>query len=515
MDRRRFFKTVGTSAASAAVLASPIAKAQFLSSPEIDPLHFGAPLDGIALAQLVRDKKTSPRELVQDAMYKIKQTNGQVNAVVAECFDRALVRADKININSAFAGVPFLVKDCVDVEGVNSTLGSPLNKDRKPTSTSWFVRAAENAGLNNIGMTNIPEMMASVCTRNLLYGVTRNPWDLSKSVHGSTGGGAAAVAAGYVPLIHSTDGGGSSRMPASACGIFGFKPSRDQLITGLANGSTMEDFTHQSFMSRTVRDTALAISLTENHIKDDFNTPFPRTATGFVTRPLTRPLKIAITLNDIYGQKPDRETQKAYYATALLLSSLGHEVVDVPHPVIDSEQFLWDYKGVFGNKMASFADSFDAMGKPLESIPELVSDNVTYLARMMQSRVKNNPNLYQESIVNCNAFAKQHAFEFFTDIDIWMTPVTSMMAMDLSYFDQQAHSGKVISERGEKLMSYTLVENVAGNPAMSVPLYWTRSGIPIGSHFSAARGNDRLLFELAYQLEMVKPWAHKKAPIFV
>ncbi|SKA62788.1 amidase [Enterovibrio nigricans] len=514
MKRRDFFKALGAGAASAAVLTSPIARAKSSATVATNTLA-GTPLDGIAMADLVRAKKTSPTELIQEAIYKIKQTNDQVNAVVATCFDDALKRAETININSAFAGVPFLVKDCVDVRGVESTNGSILNKGRKPEATSWFVRASENAGLINIGMSNIPEMMSLGCTQNPLYGATRNPWDLTKSVHSSTGGGAAAVAAGYVPLVHSTDGGGSSRMPASACGIFGFKPSRDQLITGLSNGNTNEDFTHQSFMSRSVRDTALAVSLTENHTKDGFDTPFSRTATGFVTQPLRRKLRIAVTLEDLFGAKPDIETRKAFYSTVKLLGELGHEVIEVKHPVTNNDDFLWNYMGVFGNKMAAFADMFDGMGKPLESMPEKVSENVTYLAREMQSRVRKHPNLYPDAVAQCHQFAIQHNNTFFADVDVWLTPVCSIIAPDLAYFDQKTHSGKTIWERSEKLMSYTPVENVAGNPGMSVPLYWTPSGIPVGSHFSAARGNDRLLLELAYQLEEAKPWAHKKAPIYV
>ncbi|KXF82264.1 amidase [Enterovibrio coralii] len=515
LKRRDFFKALGASAASAAVLTSPLVKADPKKSLATSVLSPEAPLDGIAMAELVRAKKVSPKELVQEAIYKIQKTNHQVNTVVATCFDEALRRAETINVNSPFAGVPFLVKDCVDVKGVESTNGSVLNKGRKPEKTSWFVRASENAGLINIGMSNIPEMMTLGCTQNPLYGATRNPWNLSKSVHASTGGGAAAVAAGYVPLIHSTDGGGSSRMPASACGIFGFKPSRDQLITGLANGSTKEDFTHQSFMSRSVRDTALAVSLTENHTKDGFDTPFARTATGFVTEPLRRKLRIAVTLEDVFGAKPDTETRKAFYSTVKLLNDLGHDVVEVRHPVNDSASFYWDYMGVFGNKMAAFADMFDGMGKPLESMPDKVSDSVTYLAREMQKRVKANPNLYPDSVAKCHAFALKHNRAFFENIDIWLTPVCSMIAPDLAYFDQKKNSGATIWERSEKLMSYTPVENVAGNPAMSVPLYWTPDRIPVGSHFSAARGNDRLLFELAYQLEQARPWAHKKAPIHV
>ncbi|ROV57728.1 amidase [Vibrio ponticus] len=514
LKRREFFKVLGAGAATAAAVSLPVGATSSHAAP-IDFRTPEQPLDGTAMAELVRSKKVTPKELVQEAIYKINKTNQQVNAVVSECFDLALERADSINPNSPFAGVPLLAKDCVDVEGLDCTLGSLLNQGRRPTETSWFIRAAHNAGLNTIGMSNIPEMMTLGCTQNPLYGATRNPWDLAKGVHSSTGGGAAAVAAGYTPIIHSTDGGGSSRMPASATGIFGYKPSRDQLITGLSNGSTQEDFTHQSFMSRSVRDTALAISVTENHIKDGFDTPFARTALGMVHRPLNRQIRVGVTMRDIHGRLPDTPTQLAIKSTVELLQQLGHIVVEVDQPVNNAEQFMFSYMGVFGNKMAQFASQFDALGKPLESMPELVSDNVTYLARTMQLRVEKNPNLYQQSQQECHQFALKHNHEFFKNIDVWLTPCTHHVPKDISYFDQKQHSGEEIWLRSERLMSYTPIENVAGNPAMSVPLYWSKDNMPVGSHFSAARGNDRLLFELAYQLEAARPWADKKAPIYL
>lgn len=358
-ERRNFLKVVGKSVVSAAALTIPtVAAAETLSRPALkstsqsnsnlppDYKVSSKVLDATEMADLVRQKKVSPKELVQESIFKIKQTNNRVNAVVSECFDLALDRADSINPYSPFAGVPFLAKDCVDVESLDCTMGSPLNKGRRPQSTSWFIQAAHNAGLNTIGMTNIPEMMAFGCTQNPLYGATRNPWDLRKGVHASTGGGAAAIAAGYVPMVHSTDGGGSSRMPASATGIFGYKPSREQLITGLVNGSTNEDFTHQSFMSRTVRDTALAVSVTENHVKDSFKTAFPRTPLGMVHTALNRPIKVGVTMRDIYGRLPDEDTRAAILSTCKLLEELGHIVVEVDQPVTNGEQFMYDYMGV-------------------------------------------------------------------------------------------------------------------------------------------------------------------------
>ena len=218
-------------------------------------------------------------------------------------------------------------------------------------------------------------------------------------------------------------------------------------------------------------------------------------------------------MRDIHGRYPDNDTKDAIASTVKLLEELGHNIIEVDHPVKNSEEFMYNYMGVFGNKMATFADHFDKLGTPLESMKDKVSDNVTYLARTMQKRIANNPNLYEESNQKCHEFAVQHSRIFFKKIDIWLTPCTHHVPKDISYFDQKLHSGKTIWERSEKVMSYTPLENVAGNPAMSVPLYWTQSNMPVGSHFSAARGNDRLLFELAYQLEAARPWAHKKAPI--
>ncbi len=332
LKRRDFFKVMGKGAVSAAAISLPtLANATPTSPTNLPSDHqtVDSPLDATEMANLIRDKKASPKEFVQEAIYKIRQTNDHVNAVVSECFDLALERANSFNPNSPFAGVPFLVKDCVDVVGLECTLGSKLNQGRKPNATSWFIRATQNAGLNTIGMTNIPEMMTLGCTQNSLYGATRNPWDLSRGVHSSTGGGAAAIAAGYVPLVHSTDGGGSSRMPASATGIFGFKPSRESLISGLTDGSTSEGFTHQSFMSRTVRDAALAVSVTEHHTKNDFETPFPRTPIGMVNASLNRQIKIGVTLKDIHGRLPDEDTLAAIRSTVSLLESLGHIVIEV------------------------------------------------------------------------------------------------------------------------------------------------------------------------------------------
>ena len=189
LKRRDFFKVMGKGAVSAAAISLPTLANATPTSPTnllSDHQTIDSPLDATEMANLIRDKKASPKEFVQEAIYKIRQTNDQVNAVVSECFELALERANSFNPNSPFAGVPFLAKYCVDVVGLECTMGSKLNQGRKPDTTSWFIRATQNAGLNTIGMTNIPEMMTLGCTQNPLYGATRNPWALSRGVHSST-----------------------------------------------------------------------------------------------------------------------------------------------------------------------------------------------------------------------------------------------------------------------------------------------------------------------------------------
>ncbi|WP_295893817.1 amidase [uncultured Vibrio sp.] len=514
MKRRDFFKVVGATAASAAVVSTTGCTSVKAGSPGlVGDAATDAPLDATGMAELVRNKKATPKELVQEAQYKINKTNKDINAVVQTCFDEALDRADNINPNSPFAGVPMLYKDCIDVAGMRCTTGSKINYNNIPEKSSYFVRACENAGLNTIGLTNIPELMSLMCTNNELYGVTRNPWNLDYSVASSTGGGAAAVAAGYTPLVHSTDGGGSSRIPASACGIFGWKPSRDQLITGKADGDTNEAYTHQSFMSRSVRDVALALSVTEAHTKDDFDTAWPRTAMGLVHQPLNRPLRVGVSLRDVKGNLPDQETTKAIMSTVSLLEELGHTVVEVNHPITDGDRFWYDYMGEFGLAFGALAGMFDSMGMDMHKT-DLIGPNVAGTVEWINNRQKTNPNMVAEARAFQTTLAQQHNRGFFGKVDVWLTPVTGHITPKVGFFDMN-ESNATIVEKTEAYMGYTPLENIAGNPAMSVPLYWTKEGLPVGSHFSAARGNDRLLLELAYQLEAARPWAQKKAPNYV
>lgn len=510
MIRRDFFKIAGVTAIAAATSSLTSCTQRDVGTNAI--LSVDAPLDAVAMAALVHNGKATPRELTQDAIHKIKQTNGQINAVVTDNFERALKRADTINRYAPLAGVPFLVKDCVDYAGVRSTNGSMLTQNNIPKKSALFIDACERAGLNVIGMSNSPEFTASPSTENMLFGATKNPWDLSKSPGGSTGGGAAAIAAGYVPICHATDGGGSARMPASACGLFGYKPSRELLITGSTDGKQDFIFTHQTFMSRTVRDTAFASSLTEDHLRKG---DYPRTPLGYVNTILNRKIRIGITLPNFFGQQPDLETRTAILSTASLLESLGHEVVDIANP-INGEEFYRHYQSIFGSRLSALGKMVEGnTGKSLEQ-GKLIGWQPVGMIRDYDREFAKDPLYTVKGYAYMDKLIYQHNSEFFDGIDVWLTPVTLTQTPDSRYFDPRFNDNyQEHIEKSCAFMSYTPIQNVAGNAAISVPLYWTKTGIPIGSMLSAPRGHDSLLFELAYQLEQARPWARKKPAIFI
>ncbi|MBT7713432.1 MAG: amidase [Deltaproteobacteria bacterium] len=192
--------------------------------------------DALGLAELVRKGEVTPRELVEVTARRIEALDGTINAMTTLTIERALEKADRISVDSVFAGVPTMLKDFIDCAGVRRTDGSVSNLTNVCQTSADYVQAIEDAGLNLVGMTNLPEFASTVVTDNQAFGPTRNPWDVTRTPGGSSGGSAAAVAAGYTPLVHGTDGGGSNRMPSSWCGTLGMKPSRYRMVSGEPEG---------------------------------------------------------------------------------------------------------------------------------------------------------------------------------------------------------------------------------------------------------------------------------------
>lgn len=247
--------------------------------------------DAMGLAELIRTKQITRREIVEDTIRRIEAINPKLNAVIYKAYDRARKRVSASVGEGPFAGVPFLVKDNATIAGIELTRGSRALQGNIPDKTAPFFAAAESAGLVLLGVTNMPEMGLIDGTENALYGPTRNPWKLDYSPGGSSGGSAACVAAGVVPLAHGTDGGGSIRIPASHCGLFGLKPSRGRLLSGNFDAPPWPRLV-DGCLSRTVRDTAMYLSLLES----------PKTRLsklGFISGTSSRRLKIAVMYEEL------------------------------------------------------------------------------------------------------------------------------------------------------------------------------------------------------------------------
>jgi len=252
----------------------------------------------VGLAQLIRSGEISVREVSEASVARINALDGKINALTTRAFGRALELAEQVSPDTLFAGVPTLLKDLVDMAGVRRTSGSLLYLTNVPKVSVEYVVAMERAGLNVLGMTNTPEFASVALTDNLAFGPTRNPWSLDHNAGGSSGGSAAAVAAGYVPLAHGTDGGGSNRIPASCCGVFGMKASRYRQVSGEPNGAHFFLRTHQC-LSRSVRDSATLLSATENPVNQ---AGYP--VVGLVRGAGKRRLRIAVSAENSFGQQP-------------------------------------------------------------------------------------------------------------------------------------------------------------------------------------------------------------------
>ena len=457
--------------------------------------------DGLGLAALVRNGEVTPGDLLDAAMSRVGRLDEILNSVIVDCADRARDHAARVDPSTPFAGVPTFLKDLVDLEGIRRTDGSrSMLGNISPASPAW-VTAAEAAGLVMAGKTNTPEFASMTVTDNAVFGVTLNPWDPELHAGGSSGGAAAAVAAGYTPVAHGTDGGGSNRIPASWCGVFGMKPSRGRLASGDLDGTHPVFKTHLA-LSRSVRDNAAVFLATQNTVRGPLGNPYPHidTIPGLQGR-----LRIALTLEGPFGDVPDPAIQAAVEDTARLCEALGPEVVPVDHAV-DGEEFYAMYSGIFLSRTVG-------MIKMLEEASGLPIEDSGLLTRCTIDFVRSGDLLPEGTAATAEAARvalEAHMAGFFANHDVWLTPVTPGMPMAPASW---ASSDPFDQDRSQLSMGSLPIANAIGGPGMSVPLWWDdATGLPVGSHFSAGPGRDELLYALAFQLEEARPWAGRWAP---
>lgn len=464
-----------------------------------------AAYDGVGLARLVRTGAVSPRELLDSAIARIEALNPRVNAVVHRLYEDAERTIAAGLPDGPFTGVPYLLKDLYTFyEGAPVGNGSRLFADFVAPFNDPMTERARAAGLVILGKTNTSEFGISVSTEPAVHGPTRNPWDLGRSPGGSSGGSAAAVAAGMVPMADASDGGGSIRIPASACGLFGLKPSRGR--TPGSGGWSGLAVRHA--VTRSVRDAAALLDVFSGPVAGDHYVA-PPPARPFLAEAGADPrrLRIATSLAVAEGIAVHEDCRAGLAAAARLCEGLGHHVEEAAPEV--------DHQGLQAAMLtiveAHVADLLTAP-HPLRggAIHEHEVEATTWL---MGERGRRHAAV---DLARAQMFVRllgQTLGRFFERYDVLLTPTLAEPPWPLGAIDAQSDDLDAFYRRIRAAIPFTQMFNMGGQPAASIPLYWTGDGLPIGVQAAAAFGREDLLIRLASQLEAAQPWAARRAPL--
>ena len=460
--------------------------------------------DAVGMAGLVARGDVSAVELVEAAITRIERVNDQLNAVVAKIYDRALDQARRPR-PGLFSGVPILLKELMPYPGLPSTMASVAYADAATGPIPVIVERIESAGFIVLGRTNSSEFGALPVTQSDLFGATRNPWSPAHDSGGSSGGAAAAVAAGMLPLAQGGDGGGSIRIPASACGVFGLKVSRGRISS--SPGANPDGFGTHHALTRTVRDSAAFLDSVRGSLPGDrWTCPPPEDSYLALMERASGPLRIAVAPNGFMGHgEAHPECVRAVEIAATLCASLGHHV-DVAQPLIDHEAVNDAFLGIAAISTArAVADLRTRHGK----VPRRMLG--TWIWGAARHGAKMRP-WASVGMTECLQRAAYQIADFQQRYDVILTPVLHQPPLRIGEIIDEC----AFLEMRERMLAYcphTAVLNATGQPAMSVPLHWTSQGLPIGTQFIGRFGEEDVLYRLARQLELAQPWAERWAPI--
>jgi amidase len=462
----------------------------------------------------VRTRQASPRELVDAAIARIEALDPRLNAVVTPLFESARKAAENLP-DGPFRGVPFLLKD---LQGYSA--GDPhgggmraLREARwAPDFDSYLVEKFRAAGLVVLGRTNVPELGLSVTTEPLACGPCRNPWNPEHSTGGSSGGSAAAVASGMVPVAHANDGGGSIRIPASECGLVGLKPTRGRVSLGPDRGEDWGGLVHDHVVSRSVRDSAALLDAIAGPMPGD---PYaaPPPARPFAEEVGADPgrLRIGLLPKSPNGAPPCHpECSAAVEAAGRLLESLGHRVELAHPPALDEhERMLRGFSAVVAAAAARDLLKWGTvLGRTLGEAD--VEPGTWGLARQGFEMTATQ---YLFAVGDLQLWTRALASWWADGFDLLVTPTIGAPPPPLGYIGGPADDPEARLDRILGLMPFTPQFNVTGQPAVSLPLAWSGSGLPIGVHFVAAMNREDLLYRIAAQLEAAQPWAERRPPV--
>ncbi|MFT8319756.1 MAG: amidase [Bacillus sp. (in: firmicutes)] len=467
-----------------------------------------ATYDGIGLAELVRRKEVTPEELKDVALRAVEKINPIINAVVATYPNRAMEDMKQLTPNAPFFGVPYLLKETSpQAVGIPSCMGSRLAEGYTTSEDSELVIRFRKAGLVLLGTTTTPEVQFNFSTESIMYGPTRNPWNLQLSAGGSSGGSAAAVAAGIVPIAQGNDGAGSIRQPASVNGLVGLKPTRSRVPFGPTSSEPLNGLASNFALTRSVRDAAALLDAVGGADIGCYSSPeIPKRPYLTELENTPKKLRIAWMSKPINGAPVDQECIESLHQTVQLCRDLGHELVE-DAPVIDNEAL---FLATFRIWAANISRNLETVAKVLNRKPSIDNmENVSWSAYQYYKTMKASDLLEALSINNT---ISREVGLFFTKYDVLLTPTTARLPVPLGVLNMNA-PGIDIWNWTKQILDYspfTYLFNTTGQPAISLPLGWSKEGLPIGMQFVGRFGDETTLFRLAGQLEQASPWKEKR-----
>ena len=475
-------------------------------------------VDGVGQAELVRTGEVAAAEVVEAAIARIERVNPMINAIATPLYDKARREASAPDLRERpLGGVPYVLKD-----HLSGSAGDPMYEGmRFLRDLGWVERADSHVvtryrdgGFVLVGKANLPELAMSITTESVAYGPCRNPWDTTRSVGGSSGGSAAAVAAGLVPIAHATDAGGSIRIPSSMCGVVGLKPSRGRTSQGPALGDVWSSGSwHVHAITRSIRDTAAVLDVTSGYLAGD----------PFTAPPPTRPFATEV------GADPGRlrvgfmartpvgfsglhdECRQAVVATAHLLESLGHHVEEAHPQSIDqmADAPMEAFVGVAGSGVAWMLDRWSRItGR------EIGPDDVEpYTWALVQLSKDLTGSQLLEALEAIIAAGRSFAGWWDEGYDLLVTPTIAVPPYELGFLDASPENPLESLLKAGAVTPYTGAYNMSGQPAVSLPLHWSAEGLPIGVQLGAAYGREDVLLRVGSQLETAQPWADRRPPV--
>lgn len=447
-------------------------------------------LDAIGIAHRLNKGEISHAELIEAASNRAHKVDPTIQAVALDCSHHAF--SASTSGESVFSGIPTYIKDNTPVSGMTTQFGSQSIQVNNERNDGPYTKQYRKLGFSFLGKSTMPEFGLNATTEPAHGEATRNPWNVNFSTGASSGGSAALVAAGVVPIAHGNDGGGSIRIPAACCGLVGLKPSRGRHIDSTHASQLPINIVSEGVLTRSVRDTAHFHYEMQKHFKNKKLPDLP-----LVTGPGEKRLKIGLITDSLSGHVTDAETRDAVVQTAILLQQQGHEVSEVPFPVkarfADDFAFYWAMMAFMLRLTGklSIHSSFQAAN---------LDDFSHGLADFYKPQAYKTPTtLYR---------LKRHGEDFkhaFNNYDVLLTPVLTHLTPPLQHLSPVVPFEELF-DRLTRYVGFTPMANVAGTPALSLPLGMSEQGLPIGVQFCAGFGNEKTLLELAYELEEIKPW---------